>query len=126
MLQLGGPVPVARYETFGTPALAATVLDALQGRRAALMANHGAIVHAGDLAEALDLALLLEWACTVYWRAAAIGRPSALGEEERRAVIEASLARGYGATRRVDEDRKRRDEGAVRGRAQGLGTDHGD
>jgi L-fuculose-phosphate aldolase len=105
MLQLGGPVPVARYETFGTPELANTVLDALEGRRAALMANHGAIVHAGDAGEALELSLLLEWACTVYWRAAAIGAPRALGEEERQAVIEAALSRGYGTTRRVDEDR---------------------
>jgi L-fuculose-phosphate aldolase len=100
MLQLGGPVPVAPYETFGTP-----VLDTLEGRRAALMANHGAIVHAGDAAEALELALLLEWACGVYWHAAAIAQPRALGEEQRQAVIEASLARGYGTTRRVDEQR---------------------
>ena len=104
MLQLGGPVPVAPYETFGTPELAEAVLAALEGRRAALMANHGAIVHAGDPPEALELALLLEWACTVYWRAAAIAEPRALGEEQRQAVIEAALARGYGTTRRVDED----------------------
>src|SRR4051794_27275468 len=104
MLQLGGPVPVAPYETFGTPELASVVLDALEGRRAALMANHGAIVHAGDAAEALELSLLLEWACSVYWRAAAIGEPRALGEAERQAVVEAALARGYGTTRRVDEE----------------------
>jgi L-fuculose-phosphate aldolase len=103
MLQLGGAVPVARYETFGTPELARAVLDALEGRRAALMANHGAIVHAGDAAEALELSLLLEWACTVYWRAAALGEPRALGEAERQAVIEAALSRGYGTTQRVDE-----------------------
>jgi L-fuculose-phosphate aldolase len=103
MLRLGGPVPVARYETFGTPELARAVLDALEGRRAALMANHGAIVHAGDAAEALELSLLLEWACTVYWRAAALGEPRALGEAERQAVIEAALSRGYGTTQRVDE-----------------------
>ncbi len=64
-------MPVAPYATFGTPELAGSVLDALDGRSAALMAGHGAIVHAGDLDEALKLALLLEWACTVYWRAAA-------------------------------------------------------
>src|SRR4029078_7561824 len=55
MLQLGVTVPVAPYETFGTPELASAVLDALEGRRAALMANHGAIVHAGDVDEALQL-----------------------------------------------------------------------
>jgi L-fuculose-phosphate aldolase len=105
MLQLGGAVPVAPYATFGTPELAATVLDALEGRRAALMANHGAIVHAGDAGEALQLSLLLEWACTVYWRAAMVGDPRALGPEERQAVVDAALGRGYGTTRRVDAER---------------------
>jgi L-fuculose-phosphate aldolase len=105
MLQLGGTVPVAPYATFGTPELARSVLDALEGRRAALMANHGAIVHAGDAEEAFQLSLLLEWACTVYWRAAAIGEPRALDEEERQKVIEAALSRGYGTTQRVDDQR---------------------
>jgi L-fuculose-phosphate aldolase len=104
MLLLGGPVPVAPYATFGTPELATSVLDALEGHRAALMANHGAIVHAGDLDEALELSLLLEWACTVYWRAAAIGEPHALGAEQREAVVAAALARDYGSTHRVEED----------------------
>jgi L-fuculose-phosphate aldolase len=104
MLELGGTVPVAPYATFGTPELAALVLDALEGRRAALMANHGAIVHGGDLGEALKLALLLEWACTVYWRAATLGEPKVLGAEEREAVVAAALSRGYGTTRRVEDE----------------------
>ena len=58
MLLLGGTVPVARYATFGTPELATSVLDALEGSSAALMANHGAIVHAQDLDGALELSLL--------------------------------------------------------------------
>ncbi|HEX3263322.1 MAG TPA: class II aldolase/adducin family protein [Solirubrobacterales bacterium] len=99
MLLLGGTVPVAPYETFGTPELAAVVLDALEGKTAALMANHGAIAHAPDMAAAVDRALLLEWACTVYWRAAAIGEPSTLDETQRQAVVTAALARGYGTTR---------------------------
>jgi L-fuculose-phosphate aldolase len=99
MLLLGGTVPVAPYETFGTPELAAVVLDALEGKTAALMANHGAIAHAPDMPAAVDRALLLEWACTVYWRAAAIGEPSTLDESQRQAVVTAALARGYGTTR---------------------------
>jgi L-fuculose-phosphate aldolase len=104
MLLLGGTVPVAPYATFGTPELARSVLDALEGRSAALMANHGAIVHAQDLDGALELSLLLEWACTVYWRAAAIGEPRALGAEQREAVVAAALARDYGTTHRVEGD----------------------
>ena len=104
MLLLGGPVPVAPYATFGTPELADSVLDALEGRRAALMANHGAIVHGDDLDGALELSLLLEWACTIYWRAAAIGEPRVLGTEQRDAVVAAALSRGYGTTHRVEEN----------------------
>jgi L-fuculose-phosphate aldolase len=96
MLALGGAVPVAPYRTFGTPELAEVVLEALEGRRAALMASHGAVVHAGDVEEAVEMALLLEWACDVYWRASAMGAPRVLGEAEQRAVIAAALERRYG------------------------------
>jgi L-fuculose-phosphate aldolase len=104
MLLLGGTVPVAPYETFGTPELATAVLDALDGRSAALMANHGAITHAPDVDAAVERALLLEWACTVYWRAAAIGSPRTLDDEQRQAVVSAALERGYGSTRRARGD----------------------
>src|SRR3954454_4074689 len=66
MLALGGAVRVAPYRTFGTPELAEGVLDALDGRSAALMANHGAITYGEDLALAVERTQLLEWACTVY------------------------------------------------------------
>jgi L-fuculose-phosphate aldolase len=96
MLLLGGAVPVAAYRTFGTPELAEVTLDALEERTAALMANHGAIVHAQDLHTAVEMSLVLEWACGVYWRAAAIGTPRTLGDSQRTAVVEAVLERGYG------------------------------
>jgi L-fuculose-phosphate aldolase len=99
MLALGGPVPVAPYATFGTPALAASVLDALEGRSAALLANHGAVVHAADLATAVELTELLEWACTVYWRAATVGEPRTLGPDELEAVADAMAERRYGDVR---------------------------
>lgn len=96
LLALGGPIRVARYETFGTPELADATLDALDGRLAAIMANHGTIAHGHDLDAAVGNAELLEWACAVYWRAAAIGTPHALGAGERQGVIEAVAARAYG------------------------------
>jgi L-fuculose-phosphate aldolase len=99
MLLLGGSVRVAPYATFGTPELASSVLEALEGKTAALIANHGALTYGQDLAGALDAAELLEWACTVYWRAAALGVPRALDERQRQAVIEAALKTGYGRTR---------------------------
>jgi L-fuculose-phosphate aldolase len=105
MLLLGGPVRVARYETFGTPELAESVTEALEGRTAALMANHGAIAYAADLATAVELSMLLEWACTVYWRAAVLGSPRSLDEGQRQAVIDAVVERGYGRTRPVERPR---------------------
>ena len=105
MLLFGGPLRIARYETFGTPELAEAVLEALEGRTAALMANHGAIAYAGDVAGAVELSLLLEWACTVYWRAAAIGTPRALDERQRAAVVEAAVERGYGSPRSIEGEK---------------------
>jgi L-fuculose-phosphate aldolase len=102
LLALGGPVRVAPYATFGSPELAAATLDALEGRSAALMANHGAIAYGSDLDSALANAELLEWGCELYWRAAAVGRPRPLDEDQRQAVIDAVTARAYGATRPVD------------------------
>jgi L-fuculose-phosphate aldolase len=99
MLMLGGTVRVAPYRTFGTPELAAAVLDALDGRTAALLANHGTVTFGADMAGAVRATELLEWACTVYWRAAQIGTPMVLDEAQRQAVVEVAMARNYGTTR---------------------------
>ena len=105
MLLLGGPVRVAPYETFATPALAAAAVEALEGRTAALLANHGTIAFGADLDAAVAATELLEWSATVYWRAAQIGTPRALDEEERQAVAEVAIARSYGTTQSAEEHR---------------------
>jgi L-fuculose-phosphate aldolase len=97
MLLFGGPVRVAPYATFGSHELAESTLTALEQRNAALMANHGAIAFGADLDQAVEQSLLLEWACTVYWRARAIGTPSVLDSGQQQAVVQAAVARGYGA-----------------------------
>jgi L-fuculose-phosphate aldolase len=102
MLALGGPIRVAPYATFGTPELAELTLKALEGRSAALMANHGAIAYGPDLDTAMEQALLLEWACELYWRASAIGTPRALDQSDQLAFVETVSRRGYGITRRSE------------------------
>ena len=102
MLRFGGSVRVAPYATFGSRELAAAVHTALEGRTAALMANHGAVVAAADMDGAIELALLLEWACEVYWRAASLGTPRTLDADDLRAVVEQVAAIGYGTTREVE------------------------
>lgn len=104
MLGLGGAVRVSPYATFGTPELAAGVLDALEGRLAALMANHGAVTHGPDMATALRATELLEWACTVYWRAAQLGTPRTLDDAAVQAVVDQVTTTGYGATRPAGEE----------------------
>ncbi|MER6082116.1 class II aldolase/adducin family protein [Streptomyces sp. NPDC001833] len=103
LLALGGTVRVAPYATFGTPELAESVLAALDGRSAALMANHGSVAVGPTLDKAVENALLLEWACGVYQHAAALGTPRVLDERQQRAVIEAAIARNYGTTRSLQE-----------------------
>src|SRR5690242_16548287 len=102
MLALGGAVRVAPYATFGTPELAELTLKALDGRSAALMANHGAIVYGPDLDTAMEQALLLEWACELHWRASALGTPRTLGQSDQLAFVETVSRRGYGITRRSE------------------------
>jgi L-fuculose-phosphate aldolase len=102
MLLLGGAVRVAPYATFGSPELAASVLDALEGKTAALMANHGTVSYGGDVEGAVRATELLEWACTVYWRARALGEPRVLSEEQQQAVVEYAVRTRYGTTREVE------------------------
>jgi L-fuculose-phosphate aldolase len=96
MLAFGGSLRVAPYATFGSEELAAGVGAALEGRQAALMANHGAVTYGDDVETATHRMLAVEWACAVYWRAAAIGRPRTLDRDELDAV--AAELRRRGAT----------------------------
>jgi L-fuculose-phosphate aldolase len=103
MLLLGGTVRVASYATFGTPELARSVVEALEGRTAALMANHCAVTHGADVAAAVRATELLEWAATVYWNAHAIGPPRVLDEAQQQAVVEAAVARRYGRVQPAEQ-----------------------
>jgi L-fuculose-phosphate aldolase len=103
MLLLGGSVRVAPYATFGTPELARSVVEALEGRTAALMSNHGAVTHGADVEAAVRATELLEWAAGVYWRASLVGKPRVLGGEQRQAVVDAAVTRGYGTVRPVEQ-----------------------
>jgi L-fuculose-phosphate aldolase len=99
MLLLGGTVRVAPYATFGTAELHHGVLAALEGRTAAMMANHGTLTIGVDIAGAMRATELLEWAATVWWRASAVGTPRVLDEAAQQAVIDAVMSRRYGSTR---------------------------
>ena len=85
---LGGPLRVAPYATFGTEELAAGVMAALDGRTAALMANHGVVAIGADAAQAVERATLAEWLAEVYVHACAAGTPSVLSAADLDRVAE--------------------------------------
>ena len=94
----GGPIRVAPYATFGTPALADYVQTAMLQRNAALMSNHGAVIAGANLKQALERTELLEYVCEIQLRAMSTGRPvKLLPIEEIQNVM--NLLQHYGQTR---------------------------
>jgi L-fuculose-phosphate aldolase len=84
----GSSVPVAPYATFGSAELADAVVEALDGRFAALMANHGQVVVGRSLEAALAIAEEVEEQAAVYWGTLAIGGPILLSDAEIGGVLE--------------------------------------
>ena len=90
----GASVPVAPYATFGSEDLADAVVAALDGRNAALMANHGQIAVAPSLSHALLIAEEIEEQAAVYWGCLAIGGPNLLSDEQMAEIM--TKFRSYG------------------------------
>jgi L-fuculose-phosphate aldolase len=83
MAAFGGPeIRVADYACYGTQALSAAVLAAMEGRAGCLMANHGMIVGGPTLARACWLAKELEALAHQYFHVLQIGGGHVLGSEE--------------------------------------------
>lgn len=91
----GNDIRCAAYATFGTQALSDHVLQALDGRRACLMANHGLVAWGRSLDGALALALEVEALCGQYLRACQVGQPVLLNQAEMAEVLE--RFKDYGA-----------------------------
>ena len=84
----GDDIPLAPYATFGSEELARNIGEALKGRSACLMANHGQIACAGSLGEALGLVREVEVLATQYIRALGVGEPALIDAAEMRRVLE--------------------------------------
>jgi L-fuculose-phosphate aldolase len=85
----GGPdIRCAPYATFGTQLLSDHALEALQARKACLLAHHGVIACERSLARALALAIEVENLAGMYLRARQIGDPPLLSAAEMARVIE--------------------------------------
>ena len=103
-LGLGGAPRTAAYATFGSEELARNVLEALQGRNAAMMQNHGSVAYGSKMAEAVERLELLEWLAELYWRASSMGTPHVLTDSDFEAIITAAIERGYGGLKKVKKD----------------------
>lgn len=74
LAQIVGPsLRVADYALPGTPRMRRTVLKALRGRMAALMANHGAVALGRTMEEALTCARIVEKGCRAFVEAEFLG-----------------------------------------------------
>ncbi len=90
MIALGGGADIrcSAYATFGTAALAEACVAALDGRRAALLANHGTVALGATLAGAQALALEVENLARQYLALRAAGlAPVLLDAAELQAVL---------------------------------------
>lgn len=84
----GRDIRCAPYATFGTEKLADAVLEALDGRLACLMANHGMIVLGRNLEDAFKRAVEIETLAAQYLKALAIGTPQLLTIGEMEVVLD--------------------------------------
>lgn len=94
----GDSVRCAPYALFGSDTLSQYAVQALTGRKACLLANHGMITLGRDLDEAMAIAIELESLCQQYLIARQVGNPKLLSENEMQAVIERFKSYGKHAT----------------------------
>jgi len=83
----GDTIRCVDYAIFGSPELSTAAMQAMQGRKGCLLANHGLLVAGRDLAEAFALAVELEELCEQYWRACQLGDPVLLSATEMADVL---------------------------------------
>ncbi len=85
----GGPnIRCAPYATFGTQELSDYALEAMAGRSACLLANHGVIAAGPDLRKALWLAGEVEVLARQYILSLMLGGPKLLSAAEIERVVE--------------------------------------
>lgn len=102
-LELGGVPRTAAYARFGSQELADNVVEALKGRNAAMMQNHGSVAYGPTMAQAIHSLELLEWLAELYWRASSMGTPHVLTDKDFEDIIMAAIEHGYGALKKIDK-----------------------
>lgn len=83
----GKNVRCTKYETFGSPELAASALEGMKDRYAVLLGNHGLLAGGGDLAAAFDNAEEIEFCAEIYYKCKAAGNPVLLSDSQMDTVL---------------------------------------
>ncbi len=91
----GNSIRCAQYALFGTQALSEFVIEALEDRKACLIANHGVIAVGRDLYEAVQIAQEIENLAEQFLRAHIAGEPYILSSTEMGKVLKKFKNYGY-------------------------------
>jgi L-fuculose-phosphate aldolase len=92
----GNTIRCAKYATYGTQQLSDNALEALEGRLACLLGQHGQISLGRNLEHALWLAIEVETLSRLYVQALTLGDPPILSDEEMGRVIRQMQKMSYG------------------------------
>lgn len=92
----GNTLRCARYATYGTQALSDAALEALEGRKACLLGQHGQIALGKTPESALWMAVEVEALAHMYVAALALGEPPVLSDAEMARVIGQMRRMSYG------------------------------
>src|ERR1700691_1494584 len=103
-LSLGGAPRTAAYPTFESQEGAGNVIKALEGRKPAMMQNHGSVAYGSTMDQAVERLELLEWLAELYWRSSSMGTPRVLTDKDFEDIIDAAITGRYGVMRKVEKD----------------------
>jgi len=84
----GKNVRCAEYAPFGTQELAERSLEAMGGRNAVLLANHGLLAVGKNIGDAFNTAETVEFCAELYYKAKCLGEPTILNKKQMEVVIE--------------------------------------
>jgi L-fuculose-phosphate aldolase len=99
----GNTLRCAPYATFGTQELSNAAIDALEGRMACLLAQHGQISLGKSVDGALAMAIEVESLAKIYINACALGEPPVLSDSEMDRVLEQMKRMSYGKSPEADD-----------------------
>jgi L-fuculose-phosphate aldolase len=80
----GGDIRCADYAASGTPDVGHNAVKALEGRAAALIANHGLVAVGPRLDRSLHVTALVERTAQIVWGARALGGPVSIPDDVNR------------------------------------------